>query len=171
MKRLGIVVNLLAGTMLLFTVTACKPQIEELSFETIAQRDIINYREENPALFVIANNDEIDALVQNVLAEDPALVDQLRQLDYTRNFAVLVLLGQKRSTGYAITIKQIVRKGDQVNIYAEVGSPELGTRIKPAFTSPYHLVAVSKQGKWGQQIKFVLEVDNEPVAESVHFIP
>lgn len=157
--------------MLLFAAVACKSQTEELPFETLAQRDFINYREENPALFVITNDDEIDTLVPNVLAEDPALVDQLRQLDYDRFFAILVLQGQKRSTGYAVSIKRIVRQGNQVTIDAEFVEPLPGTRRNPAFTSPYHLVAVSKEGQWGQEIKFVLVVNGETVAETTHFIP
>jgi len=171
MRWTKIAANLLGVAILLFIAVACKPQMEELSFETIAQKDIINYREESPALLVIANNDEIDALVPNVLAEDPLLVDQLRRLDYDHFFAILVLQGQKGSTGYAVTVKQIVRQGNQVNIYAEVSGPEIGTRRKPAFTSPYHLIAVSKQRRWEQQIKFVLVVNDKSVAEATHFIP
>lgn len=166
-----IAVNLLGGVMLLFAAVACKSQTEELQFETLAQRDFINYREENPALFVITNDDEIETLTSNVLAEDPALADQLRQLDYDRFFAILVLQGQKRSTGYAVSIKRIVRQGNQVTIEAEFVEPLPGTRRNPAFTSPYHLVAVSKEGQWGQEIKFVLVVNGETVAETTHFIP
>lgn len=157
--------------MLLFAVVACKSQLEELPFETLAQRDFINYREENPALLVITNDDEIKTLVPNVLVEDPALADQLRQLDYDRSFAILVLQGQKRSTGYAVTVKQIVRQGNQVTIDADFVEPLPSTFRKPAFTSPYHLVAVSKEGQWGQEIKFVLVVNGETVAETTHFIP
>lgn len=171
MKCSRIAKNVLGLMMLLFIITACKPQIEELSFETIAQRDFINYREENPALFVITNDDEIETLVSNVLAEDPALADQLRQLDYDRFFAILVLQGRKGSTGYAVTVKQIVRQGNQVTIDAEFVEPLPGTRRNPAFTSPYHLVAVSKEGQWGQEIKFVLVVNGATVAETTHLIP
>lgn len=157
--------------MLLSAVVACKSQIEELPFETITQRDFINYREENPALFVITNDDEIETLASNVLAEDLALADQLRQLDYDRFFAILVLQGQKRSTGYAVSIKRIIRQGNQVTIDAEFVEPSPSTFRKPAFTSPYHLVAVSKEGQWGQEVTFVLVVNGETIAETTHFIP
>lgn len=163
-------ITILLGLLLLAT-TACQSQAQELPFESIAQRDIISYREESPALFVIANGDEVDALVSTVLAEDPALVDQLRQLDYDRFFAILVLQGQKGGTGYAVTVRRIVREEDQVTIEVELVEPSPGAFIKPAFTSPYHLVAVSKRGEWGQQIRFVLVADSEEVAETSHFIP
>ncbi len=157
--------------LLLLAITACKSQERGLPFESIAQRDIINYREESPALLVIANDDEVDALVPNVLAEDPALADELRHLDYDRFFAVLVLQGLKHQGGYSVAVQQIIRRDDRVNVYVEFASPEPGTRRIQAFTSPYHLVVVSKEGKWGQQIKFILVADSEPVAEATHFIP
>jgi hypothetical protein len=172
MKRLfNLTGGLLRLLLLLPLITACQPKEQDLAFETIAQSDIINYREEKPALLVIAKADEINPLVQNVLAEDPALTTQLRQLDYDRVFAILVFQGRKGSTGYIVTVRQITRQGNQVTVKAEFVEPSLGTFIKPAFTSPYHLVAVSKQGKWGQQIRFVLMTDTQIVAESSHFIP
>ncbi len=163
-------IAMLLGLLLLAT-TACQSQERELAFESIAQRDIINYREESPALFVIANKDEIDTLISTVLAEDPTLVDQLRQLDYDRFFAILVLQGQKGSTGYTVTIKQVVQQGNRVTIKAGFVEPSPGAFIKPAFTSPYHLVQVSKEGQWGQEVTFVLVVNDESVAETTHFIP
>jgi len=163
-------ITILLGLLLLVTTT-CQSRGQNLPFESIAQRDTINYREESPALFVITSNDEIDALVSTVLAEDPALADQLRQLDYDRFFAILILQGQKGGTGYAVTVSQIVREEEQATIEAEFVEPSPDAFIKPAFTSPYHLVAVSKQGEWGQQIHFVLVTDSEKVAETSHFIP
>jgi hypothetical protein len=56
-------------------------------------------------------------------------------------------------------------------VQAEFISPSPGTRRIQAFTSPYHLIAVSKEGTWEQQIRFVLMVNGEPVAETTHFIP
>lgn len=162
---------------LLFVIAACKSQVGELPVETVAKSNgpdnlgLTTYREEEPALLVIAGNEDIETLTQNMLAKDPVLADQLRQLDYDRFFAILVLQGLKHQGGYSVTVQQIVRQGDRVNVYAEFTSPEPGTRRIQAFTSPYHLIAVSKRGKWGQQIHFVLVADSEEVAETSHFIP
>ena len=93
--------------LLMLAATACQPQERELPFESLAQRDRINYREESPALLVITNDDEIDALVPSVLAEDPALADELRQLDYDRVFAILVLQGLKNTGGFSVTVQRI----------------------------------------------------------------
>jgi len=163
--------------LLLFIVAACNSQNGNLRFRTIAKSNspdslgLTSYREKDPALLIIANDDEIDALVPKVLAQDPDLVDQLHQLDYDLSFAILVLQGLKGQGGYSATVQRIVRQDDQVNVYAEFINPELGTRRIQAFTSPFHLVAVSKLGKWGQQIKFVLVVDYQPIVEINHLIP
>lgn len=174
MKCSRIATNVVGLMMLLFTLVACKPQIEELSFETIAQGDGFyagrGYGGEEPALLVIASPEEADKPGLDVQFPSE-LADQLRTLDYTRNFVVLVLQGQKRSTGYAVTVKRIVRQRNQVTIDAEFVEPSLGVRRKPAFTSPYHLVVVPKEGQWGQEVKFVLVVNGETVAETTYFIP
>lgn len=163
--------NVLGLMMLPFTLIACKTRVEELSFETIAQSDVINYRGEKPALFVIAKEDEVDALASNVLAEDPALVRQLRYLNYNRFFALLVLQGLKSTGGYSVTVQRISRENSQVTVQVQFIEPGPGDWITGAFTSPYHLIAVSKQGKWGQQINFVLIADSKKVAKTSHFIP
>lgn len=166
-------IKILLG-LLLFVITACQPQEGELSFETIAQGDGFytgrGYGEEEPSILVIANVDEIDEPGLDVLFPTE-LADQLRQLDYNRFFAILALQGLKPQGGYSVTVQRIVRQDDQINVYAEFTSPEPGTRRIQAFTSPYHLVAVSKQGEWGQQMNFVLVTDSEEVAETSHFIP
>lgn len=177
MKRARIAGNLLGLLVMLFIITTCKSQEGELPFETIAKSNgpsnlgLTTYRRKESTLLIIANGDEVDALVPNVLAEDPTLADRLRQLDYDRFFAVLVLQGLKHQGGYSVTVQQVVRQDDQVNVYAEFTSPEPGTRRIQAFTSPYHLVAVSKRGEWGQQVHFVLAADSEEVAETSYFIP
>jgi len=157
--------------MLLLALSACHFRGQDLFFEPIAQGDIINYRESNPALLIIADEDEIDALVPDVLAEDPALAAQFRQLDYSCTFAILVLHGYVGSSGFSVTVRQVVRRDSEVIVQAEFVEPTIGTRIYPAFTSPYHLIAVSKVGAWGQQVRFVLMRDDQEVAETTHFVP
>jgi len=162
--------------VLFLIITACQQQERVLSFETIAKSDasdigLIAYKEERPALLVIAKTEEIDDLIQNMLAGHSALADQLRQLDYDRLFAILVLQGLKGQGGHSVTVQEVSRQGSQVIVRADFVSPALGTRRIQAFTSPYHLVAVSKEGDWEQQVRFVLAVNDESAAETSHFIP
>jgi len=176
MKSVKFVGNLLLLLVMMFIVIACKSPEEELPFETIAKSGggdlgLTTYRDKKPALLIIASDDDVDALIPSVLTRNPDLINQLRHIDYDRFFAILVLQGLKPQGGFSVTVQRIVRHGERVNVYAEFVSPEPGTRRIQAFTSPYHLVAVSKRGKWGQQIHFVLVADSEKVAETAHFIP
>ncbi len=165
-----VVGSLLLGLLVLWFILS-QLQGQELAFETIAQRDVINYREEKPALLVIVKATEVDDLSKNIFAEDRELAVQLHTLDYDRSFAVLVLQGQKRIGGYSVIVQQIRRQGNQVTVKAQLVEPGLGSRIFGAFTSPYHLVAVFKQGAWGQPIRFVLVGNGNIVAEATHVVP
>lgn len=151
----------------MFAVVACKSHLEELSFETIAQGDGFyagrGYGGEEAALLVIASPEAVDKPGLDVQFPSE-LADQLRQLDYDRFFAILVLQGLKTTGGFSVTVQRISRENNQVTVQVQFIEPGPGTRITGAFTSPYHLVAASKQGKWGQQINFVLVADSGEVA-------
>ncbi|MGQ9503220.1 MAG: protease complex subunit PrcB family protein [Anaerolineae bacterium] len=166
--------NIILLVALLFISAACHSREQNLPFETISQGDGFHtgkgYGQEEPNILIIAGSNEVDQPGLDI--QFPAEIsDQLRRLDYDQTFAILVLQGQKRISGYSITLQRIVYQNDQITVEAEFVEPALGSRIHPAFTSPYHLVAVSKEGKWGQQVKFVLMRDSQPVAETTHFIP
>jgi hypothetical protein len=159
----------------LLILIGCKgPEPQDLPFETIARGDGFytgqGYGREEPNILVIAGPDEVDKPGLDVQFPSE-VVHQLRQLDYNRFFAVLVLHGYVGSTGVSVTVQQITRQDKEVTIQANFVRPGPGTRSMPAFTSPYHLVAVSKRGEWGQQIHFVLLTDDEEVAETFHLIP
>jgi hypothetical protein len=162
---------LLAGLIL----CGCKgPEPQDLPFETIIQGDGFytgqGYGREEPNILVIAGPDEVDKPGLDV--QFPSEVaHKLRQLDYSRSFVILVLQGRKPSSGYQVTIQQIAQHGDRVIVQAEFTEPQSKTFTRPAFTSPYHLVSVSRQGRWGQQIHFVVRTDDKEVAETFHRIP
>jgi hypothetical protein len=168
-KQWGLIV--LMGLLL----SQCKgPVPQDLPFETITQGDGFytgqGYGGLEPNILVIAGPDDIDKPGLDV--QFPSEVaGQLRQLDYNRYFAILVLQGRKPSSGYQVTVRQIARRGDRVTIQAEFTEPQPETFIHPAFTSPFHLISVSKQGIWGQQVHLVLLIDDEEVAETFHLIP
>lgn len=160
--------------LLVFVFTACQPNEQNLPFETISQGDGFytgrGYGEEEPTLLVIVNPDEVDK--PGLEVQFPMdLADQLHHLDYDSTFAVIILQGIKGSTGYTVSVKQIVQQGNQVTIEAEFVEPPLDAFIKPAFTSPYHVVAVSKDGQWGQEVEFVLKVNGESVAKTTNYVP
>jgi hypothetical protein len=172
MKSRFLYLSLAIGLLL----ASCSPGGQDLGFETIAKSDGGDnlgtaYREEKPALLVIARPEEIGDPAQTVLAEDYRMGGWLRTLDYGRVFAILVLHGYVGSSGYSVTVKEVARQGDQVSVWADFAKPAPDEGRRPAYTSPYHLIAVSREGSWGKDIHFVLMVDGRPVAETVHFVP
>ncbi len=166
-------IKILLG-LLLFVITACQPQEGKLPFETIAQGDGFytgrSYGGEGPNLLIITELNEVDSPGLDV-EFPPELADQLRHLDYNRFFAVLVLQGLKSTGGFSVTVQRISRENNQVTVQIQFIEPGPGAWITGAFTSPYHLIAVSKRGEWRQQIRFVLVTNSEEVAETSHFIP
>ena len=146
---------------------------QALSFTTVDQGTGLRagFQSQTPALYVIANAQDVDTLAQTVLTIDPQfydmqqqIVDQLRQLDYNHSFAVLILHGQRSSTGYGVTVQQLTRNDHRVRIGARLTEPGFMQGAGAAFTDPYHIVAVGKEGVWGQPIDFELYVGGQVVA-------
>jgi hypothetical protein len=157
--------------LIFLALTSCQHQEQELDFTTLSQKEVINYQIDIPALIVIAQPEEIEPSEASVFSEDPELSKQLHGLDYTDVFAVLALQGQKQITGYSITVQRVIQKDSQVTILAETTEPSQDTRIKPALTSPYHLIVVSKSESLSGNISFSLEVSGTTVAKTEHFLP
>jgi hypothetical protein len=138
---------------------------QALSFTTIDQGTGLRagFQLQTPALYVIANDQDVDTLAQTVLPIDPQfydkqrqIVDQLRQVDYNHSSAVLVLHGQRGSTRYGVTVQQLTRDDHRVRIGARFTEPGFMQGAGAAFTDPYHIVAVAKEGMWGRPIDFEL---------------
>lgn len=154
---------------LLFLVVAllgaCTPQEEELSFETIEQADYSpKYENKESGLVIIASADEANQLNGWISLE---ALEQLREMDYEKFFAVVAFLGWQPTGHEGIRIERIVRQGDAISIYALVGMPTGETRV----SSPYHLVKIQKTGWWGTSINFALVVEETTVASQSHHIP
>ena len=151
-------------------------QGEDLPFETISRGDGFytgrSYGKDDPNLLIISTPAEIDQPGLDIQFA-PTLATQLHGLDYNRYFAVLVLQGLRGVTrpGETIAIQQIKRQNNQIIIKATFPESAVGKLVLPAFSSPYHLVAVSKQTTWGQPIHFALFANNRRVTEIMHVIP
>ncbi len=173
-RLLPIIGGLLGLAGLWLILTARQPQTQELPFETISQGIGFptgrSYSGEDPNLLVITAPEAVDAPGLEIQFT-PELAEQLRTLDYDRYFAILVLQGHKNIIGYQVTIQQVIRQGNQINIQVEFVEPAPETLILPAFSSPYHLIAVSKTGTWGEQFQFVLVNERQSVAETTYLIP
>jgi len=152
-------------------LSGCGPNEIKLPFKTISMGTYeLGYMREEPKLFIISTPDELN-IPGSEISFSHTLTNELRQLDYERFFAILVVQGLKRQGGYSVTVQEITRRGDQVTVRADFVSPAPGTRRTQGFTSPYHLITVSKGASWGQQIQFVLLDNDKSVATITHFVP
>lgn len=143
----------------------CTPQKEELSLETIEQADYSpKYEDKDPGLVIIASADEANQLDGWVSSE---ALEQLREMDYKRFFAVVVFLGWQPTGHEGIRIERVVRQGNAVSIYALVGRPTGETEE----SSPYHIVKIQKVGRWSTTIDFTLVIEETTVASQSHYIP
>jgi hypothetical protein len=165
--------------LIFFALIACllqsqaQAQEQELPFETVAQKDSFIYRKTQPAIIVIANANDVDGLdrlISGISETYPELMKQLRQQDYNRVLVVLALYGYVGSGGHNITIERVIRKEDQINLFAQFRKPLSGTAVTDGFTSPYHVIAISKSETWRRNIHFVLLKDNISVAGTNHFV-
>lgn len=154
-----------------FVVTVLPAGATELSFETLHESYTGgNPSIRNPAVTVVAGGDEIsllDPLLGSLLNR---LRPSLEDLDYGA-YLVLVALRGHTGCGVPIEIKQIVRQGDTIHIYAYFPDFPRGQPCPPEATYPYHLVKVRKDGTWDNEFTFILYDNDRPVAETKHFIP
>lgn len=174
-------ISLLALLALSIITASCQGEPSQtLSFETIEQEENLQnpegdyaYTEPTPALLIIAKPEEVDVPGLGVQFH-PVLAERLRVLDYRRNFAVVILRGYLGATSpsYTIDILNVIQGGNEITLKTHLGEPEGDGWTRPAFSSPYHIILVHKEGgKWNRKIQFALEVDGQVVQEHTHFIP
>ena len=149
-----------------------------LPFDTIAQgmalRGSPSQYGNQPAMWVIASAQEIDNVLSQMAGSptniESSPVEKLRQLDYDRFFAIIVLRGSRSPTD-SVGVRQINRQGDQVTVGAAFTEPWLTQGAPAVIADPYHIIAVSKEDVWGRPIDFELYVGGQVVARTSHFIP
>jgi PrcB C-terminal len=150
------------------------PRPPGLHFDTIDSTDFstgyIVFESSEPGMMVFTNPEDAGNLQLNTPDDiEPKL--KLEELDYSKYFALMVLEGEKPTTGYSVKIASMMRSGKVVTVYADfLEFPENMERAD-VVTYPYHLVAIEKTGEWAETITFNLVVDQVLVASISHFIP
>lgn len=162
-KTMFVFVALLVGALL---AGCLGPEPQELPFETIEHKAWPETGEHwanpNPGLVVVTTPEEVERLERFVTVEARRIV---RTLDFETYFAAGVFWGWKSSGYRDFQINRVVRRGDEVAIYAQAGSHTGEQEV----TSPYHLVRVQKVGKWNSDIHFTVHF--ERAVTQTHFIP
>jgi hypothetical protein len=148
-------------------------QDRALPFEIIDQGEsLANYQEPDPDLYVFARPRDLTTLPAEF--QLPAeLAEQLKGLDYGDCLAIVVSRGHSGGTSPDLIpqIRQVIRRGNEVIIRVHFGEINPDKGIVPAESNPYQAIAVSKEGWWGQRVRFVLEVDGEEVKQRMYYVP
>jgi hypothetical protein len=68
-------------------------------------------------------------------------------IDFERDLAVLIALGPRSSTGYAIDVESVTEQRGRVVIVARERSPRLGQAVEPHINYPLRLIVLRDVGK------------------------
>ncbi len=156
-----------------FVLTELPAGATELPFETLG-RDysgaLLSIRQ--PTLVIVSNQ------VENQVWNDFFYPDALRRLrerpqdvEYNGYFILAAFRGYEGCGGPIIEIRQIIRQGDVVQVYAYLPDYPRGLACPAEASSAYHLVKVRKGGEWNGEFKFILYDNNRPVSEVKHSVP
>lgn len=109
-----------------------------------------------PNLIVIASPKEITPPSPDVELSD-IMRTQLRDVDYERSFAVLILVGQIPADGVITDVSKI---NEKVIIKVKNYTVGPGNYKLKGYSLPYQLISVEKKGTWNTEIEFILEEEN-----------
>jgi hypothetical protein len=150
---------LAAGALVVWQVRFRRPPVfnGDLAFETL-ERDRAPdvparyFPRAEPGLLVLTSRQDIGAASGYM---NYSATQQLLDLDWDENFAIVVLRGYQTHSVAGFAITRVARQDGEVGVYASTGP--IGEETIP--TSPYHVIAVRKVGVWGGPLTFRLYVD------------
>ncbi|MGH3129688.1 MAG: protease complex subunit PrcB family protein, partial [Gaiellaceae bacterium] len=68
-------------------------------------------------------------------------------VDFTRERAVLVAIGPRSSSGYALEVRGVTERRRRIVVSVSERSPGSGERVRPRVTYPLRLLALPRGGK------------------------
>jgi hypothetical protein len=166
-KQIGIVVLLMMVSAL---AAGCKSS-QTLSYEVLLSYVPLETEppsEKAPGIIVIASIDEIVPPAKGVKYPQVAM-DLLANLDYSKYFAILFIVGQVKNDNI---VDEVIRERRSVTIELNDYSIGPGNYEVPGFTLPYQLIVIEKSGTWGEDVHFEIRVDQtDIIREGDHYIP
>jgi len=63
-------------------------------------------------------------------------------IDFHRRLAVLIAVGPRSSTGYALHVESVSERGDRIDVVVRERTPALGEHVQARLTYPYRLIAL-----------------------------
>ncbi|MFV1951057.1 MAG: protease complex subunit PrcB family protein [Nitrospinota bacterium] len=67
---------------------------------------------------------------------------ELPKIDFEKDMIIAVFMGERRSGGFSIEIKNIVKTDKEVVVEVEERRPDPGSIVTMALTRPYHMLVV-----------------------------
>jgi hypothetical protein len=104
-------------------------------------------------LIVIASPEEVARVESLITAE---AYQDLQEIDFESDFALLVNQGLRRMDGYAVNIQRVVRRGDEISVIANFQEPRPTEAASGVISFPYQLIRVHKSGEFGREFNFTL---------------
>ena len=127
-------------------------------------------------LEIVAKPDEVAKLKQTILFANDSVVDELRGVDYDRNFAVLVYSRTSFIGGPGLSNFRTERKGNifTLRASADKATATSASREDVSDASRFYVITVpkeSKDGAAGQQVMVRLDVDGKPAGVDIYGAP
>ena len=136
--------------VLFLTLCSCtmqKKQEDQLVWEMIANQTVgkSDYSYEDRArITVVTDINEAQVLRDQVY---PEILEQVRKIDFSTFFVIVIFQGEKGSTGYSIEVTDVQRKDNTITIYSQFHEPALDAITSPLVTSPYYILKVEGKEK------------------------
>ena len=67
---------------------------------------------------------------------------KLPKIDFEKDMIIAVFMGERRSGGFSIEIKKIIKTDKEIVVEVEEREPDPGSIVTMALTQPYHIVVV-----------------------------
>ncbi len=69
------------------------------------------------------------------------------QIDFGRQEAILVAVGPRSSTGYALRVESVTTKGGSIDVVVRERTPTLAEHVTPQLTYPFLLITLARSTK------------------------
>ena len=77
----------------------------------------------------------------------PGRAPKPQKVNWSREQVVVIALGPRSSTGYALRIQRVVKRRRGIYVYAREHTPSLSDPVRPRVTYPYRLLAMPSSAK------------------------
>ena len=112
-----------------------------LAFRSLGQAAPTNAEPQTPMVYIAASANELAPFAQLLTEEHQQLAGSV---DYTKSLVLAVFSGAVGASGSTMTVEQIRLDGGKLLVVANRRDPQPGENVLAVFTSPYHLVELSR---------------------------